>query len=76
MVCKHVSTLMKINVDLWFDGSHTLDDSGRYKRLIEKLIYLTVIRLDITFAIGVLNRFIHQPRSSLDSCIKDSDFLS
>jgi len=53
---------MKANVELWFDGSHTLDDPGRYKRLIEKLIYLTVTRPDITFTIGVLSRFMYQPR--------------
>jgi len=29
--------------------------------LIGKLIYLTVTRPDITFAVGVLSRFIHQP---------------
>jgi len=40
--CKPVSTPMEANVDLWFDDNHTLDDPGRYKRLIGKLIYLTV----------------------------------
>jgi len=59
-------------VDLWFDDSHTLDDPRRYRRLIEKLIYLTVSRPDITFVVGVLSRFMHQPRGSLDRCIKDS----
>jgi len=59
--CKHATTLMEVNVDLWFDDSHTLDP-GRYKRLMGKLIYLTVTRLDITFAVGVLSRFMHQPR--------------
>jgi len=49
-------------VDLWFDDSHTLDDPGIYKRLIEKLIYLTITRPDITFAVGVLSRVMHQPR--------------
>jgi len=46
-------------VDLWFDDSHALDDPGRYKRLIEKLIYLTVTRPDITFVVGVMSRFMH-----------------
>jgi len=59
--CKPASTPMETNLDLWFDDSHTLDDPGRYKRLIEKLIYLTVIRPDITFLIGVLSKFMHQP---------------
>jgi len=41
--CKPATTLIKTNVNLWFDDSHALDDLGRYRRLIEKLIYLTVI---------------------------------
>ena len=49
-------------MDLWFDISHALDDPRRYRRLIGKLIYLTVARLDIIFAVGVLSKFIHQPR--------------
>ena len=51
---------MKANMDLGFDDSHTLDYPGRYRRLIEKLIYLTVTMSDITFAIEVLSRFTHQ----------------
>jgi len=60
--CKPASTPMKVNVDLWRDNSHLLDDPGQYRRLIGKLIYLTVTRPDITFAVGVLSRFMHQPR--------------
>jgi len=56
---KPANTLMESNVDLWFDDCHTLDDPERYRRLIGKLIYLTVIRTDITFIIGVLSRFMH-----------------
>ena len=62
--CKPTNTPMEDNVDLWFNDSHTLDDPGRYRRLIGKLIYLTVIRPDITFVVGVLSRFIHQPRET------------
>ena len=54
---------MKANVNLWFDDSHTLDPE-RYMRLIEKLIYLTVTRSDIIFTVGVLSRFMHQPRKT------------
>jgi len=59
---KLASTLMEANVDLWHDNSYLLDDSGQYKRLIEKLIFLTVTRSDITFTFGVLSRFMHQPK--------------
>ena len=57
--CKSASTPMKINVDLWCDGSHLIDDPGQYRRLID---YLTVTRSSITFTIGVLSRFMHQLR--------------
>jgi len=60
--CKLTSTAMKANVDLWFDGSHTPGDPKRYRRLVENLIYLTVTRSDITFIVGVLNRFMHQSK--------------
>ena len=53
---------MKANVNLWCDISHLLDNPRQYKRLIRKLIYLIVTRPDITFAVGVLSRFMHQPR--------------
>ena len=52
---------MKANVNLWYDDNHTLDDPGRYKRLIEKLIYLMVTKPDIPFDVGVLSRFLYQP---------------
>jgi len=60
--CKPASTPMEANVDLWHDNSHLLDDPGHYKRLIGKLIYLTVTRPNITFTVGVLSRFMHQLR--------------
>ena len=62
--CKHASTPIEVNVSLWFDNSNTLDDPEQYKRLIGKLIYLTVTRLDITFDIDVLSRFMHQHREA------------
>ena len=58
--CKPASTTMEASADLCFDDSHALDDSGRYRRLIGKLIYFTVTRSNITFTVDVLNRFMHQ----------------
>jgi len=62
--CKPANTPMEANVDLYFDDSHILDDSERYKRLIGKLIYLTVTKPNITFVVRVLSKFIHQPRET------------
>jgi len=55
---------MEANVDLWFDDSHIFNDPRRYRRLIEKLIYLTVTTPDITFVVEVLSRFMHQLRET------------
>jgi len=62
--CKPASPPMKANVNSWFDDSHPLDDPGRYKRLIGKLIYMTVTRPDITFIVGVLSKFMHEPKEA------------
>ena len=62
--CKSVGTPRKTNVNLLFDGSLILDDPRKYRKLIEKLIYLTIIGSNITFAVGVLSRFMHQPREA------------
>ena len=57
------TTPVEANVNLWFNDSLTLDDPGRYRRLIGKLTYLTVTWPDITFVV-VLSGFIHVPRET------------
>ena len=36
-------------------------DRGRFQRLVDKLIYLSHIRLDIGFAVNCINQFMHAP---------------
>ncbi|RVX01281.1 Retrovirus-related Pol polyprotein from transposon RE1 [Vitis vinifera] len=47
-----------------FDKSDLLKDQGHYKRLVGRLIYLTVSRPDITYAVHVLSWFMHHPRKA------------
>lgn len=41
-----------------------LDDPERYRRLVGRLNYLTVTRLDITFPVSVVSQFINDPHDS------------
>lgn len=41
-------------------GEH-YSDPERYRRLVGKLIYLTITRPDISFAIGVVSQFMQSP---------------
>ena len=56
-----VDTPMERNLKL-SDKSDLLKDPERYRRLVGRLIYLTVSRPDITYSVHILSRFMHQPR--------------
>ena len=38
-----------------------LDDPTKYRRLVRRLIYLTVTRPDIVFSVRTLSQFMHEP---------------
>ncbi|XP_038698058.1 uncharacterized mitochondrial protein AtMg00810-like [Tripterygium wilfordii] len=53
-----------------------LKDPEKYRRLVGRLIYLTITRLDITYSVHVLSRFIHEPRlSHMDAALRVVSYL-
>ena len=63
MGCKPASSPMEQNVDWWDNATALLEDAGLYRRLVGKLIFLTVTRPDISYAVSVLSQFMQAPRS-------------
>ena len=59
--CRPVDSLMDPNMKLMADQSEAHLDPERYRRLVGKLIYLTITRLDISFSFGVVSQFMHNP---------------
>jgi hypothetical protein len=57
-VCHPADTLMDTNAKLWREGS-VLVDTGRYLRLVGKLIYLSHVRPNIAFSVSVASQFMH-----------------
>ena len=60
--CRSIDSPMNMNTQLLPD--ELLEDVGRYKRLVEKLNYLTVTRPDITFAVSAMSQFLSAPRTT------------
>jgi hypothetical protein len=59
-----IDSSMDANTKLLPDQGELLEYAGRYKRLVEKLNYLTVTRSDITFAESVASHFLQSPRTT------------
>ena len=53
---------MDPKVQLMPNNGELLPDFSQYRRLIGRLLYLTLSRLDISFAVHKLSQFIAQPQ--------------
>ncbi|KAL9280496.1 putative RNA-directed DNA polymerase [Arabidopsis thaliana] len=62
--CKPAFVPMIPNVKLLKDDGILLEDTGEYRRLVGKLMYLTITRPDITYAVNKLCQFTSAPRTS------------
>ncbi len=59
--CKAVATPMNTGEKLKEEDGSGATDVGRYRSLVGRLIYLTHTRPDISFAVGLVSRFMHSP---------------
>ena len=62
--CKPADTPMVPNHGLKIEEGAELADKERYQRLVGKLIYLSHTRPDITYAVGIVSQFMHQPQAN------------
>lgn len=60
--CRAASTTIDQNHKLTAQ-SGDLVDKEKYQRLVGRLLYLCYTRPDIAFAISVVNRYMHEPKS-------------
>ncbi|RDX62553.1 hypothetical protein CR513_59101, partial [Mucuna pruriens] len=59
--CMPIDNPMDPNMKLMVKYGEPYSDRERYRRLVGKLIYLTITRPDISFAVGVVSQFMQAP---------------
>jgi len=60
--CRPASTPMDPNHKLCAESGHSINKE-KYQRLVGRLIYLCHTRPDISYAVSVVSRYMHDPRS-------------
>jgi len=55
--CMHMDSLMNPNYKLMSQQGEPFLDPKRYRRLVGKLIYLTILRPNMSFVVGVVSQF-------------------
>ena len=59
--CNPIATPMEQNLKLTSEEGNSFEDPTKYRQLVGSLIYLSITRLDITFVVGIISRFMHHP---------------
>ncbi len=54
---KPISIPLEENVKLSADEEDLVEDTIMYRHIMGSLIYMTITRLDLSYAIGVVNQF-------------------
>ena len=69
--CKPVKIPMDPNLKLSKHEALLFDDPGQYRRLVGRLLYLSITGPDITFAVHKLSQFMAKPRKPhLEAALK------
>jgi hypothetical protein len=55
---------MEPNLKLSRDNGDLVADPTMYRRLVGRLIYLTITRPDLAYSVQILNQFMDKPRQS------------
>ncbi|KAL5769820.1 hypothetical protein ACOSP7_013974 [Xanthoceras sorbifolium] len=62
--CKPISTPMEPNAKMCAHEGKDLEDASMFRQLVGSLIYLTLTRPDISYAVGVMSRYMQNPKKS------------
>ncbi len=62
MGCKPISIPLEQNVKLSADEGDLVEDTIMYRLIAGSLIYMTITRPDLSYAVGVVNQFMQTPR--------------
>ncbi|KAM1630317.1 hypothetical protein ACFX2K_018465 [Malus domestica] len=60
--CKPTLTPMEPNAKMCAHEGKDLEDATMYRQLVGSLIYLTLTRPDISYAVGVMSRYMQNPK--------------
>ncbi|KAL5577006.1 hypothetical protein UlMin_018705 [Ulmus minor] len=63
LACKSANTPMEANLRLSLEEGELIDNPSSYRRMIGKLLYLTITRPDISFSVNRLSQFLANPRA-------------
>lgn len=62
--CKPISTPLEPNAKMCSHEGKDLEDATMYRQLVGSLIYLTLTRPDISYTVGVMSRYMQNPKKS------------
>lgn len=72
LYCQTVDTPLEAGVKLMPDEGQELEDPSKYRRLVGKLIYLTITRPNISFAVSLVSQYAKSHDSTHDFSVQDT----